>query len=175
MPIVNGRFYMNPQYVAALERARTADEDSIRANGAPQPSWLDRFLGLVPTGEEQEQMSQGDNGSSYIFPKAIQSGDRYELVAQNRNNAPAQQSGAQNTNQQTPQNVGATAEKYNGSSDWAFTAQKGASARNTNKCNAFVGDVTKEVGAPASVTGSDGKSRYPLAAEWADKNTKIAN
>jgi hypothetical protein len=96
-------------------------------------------------------------------------------LGRNRNNAPAQQSGAQNTNHQIPQNVGATAEKYNGSSDWAFTVQKGASARNTNKCNAFVGDVTKVVGAPASVTGSYGKSRYPQAAEWADKNTKIAN
>jgi hypothetical protein len=35
--------------------------------------------------------------------------------------------------------------------------------------------VTKEAGAPVSVTGSDGKSRYPLAGELADKNTKIAN
>src|SRR4051812_19151532 len=26
-----------------------------------------------------------------------------------------------------------------------------------------------------SVTGSNGKPRYPLAAEWADKNTKIDN
>lgn len=38
-----------------------------------------------------------------------------------------------------------------------------------------MGDVTKEAGAPASVIGSEGKSRYPLAAEWADKNTKITN
>ena len=51
--------------------------------------------------------------------------------------------------------------------------RKGAFAPNTNKCNEFVGDVTKEAGAPASVIGSDGKSRYPLAAEWADPKTKI--
>jgi hypothetical protein len=78
-------------------------------------------------------------------------------------------------NQTTQQNVADTAQKYDGSKDWAFTAQKGAFACNTNKCNAFVGDVTKEAGAPVSVTGSDGKSRYPLASELADKNTKIAN
>jgi RHS repeat-associated protein len=81
---------------------------------------------------------------------------------------------AQN-NAQTRADVATTAEKYNGSTDWAYSKQKGAFACNTNKCNAFVGDVTKEAGAPASVTGSDGKSRYPLAAEWADKNTKIDN
>ncbi len=81
---------------------------------------------------------------------------------------------AQN-NEQTRANVAATADKYNGSTDWAYSKQKGAFACNTNKCNAFVGDVTKEAGAPASVTGSNGKSRYPLAAEWADKNTKIDN
>jgi hypothetical protein len=78
-------------------------------------------------------------------------------------------------NEQTRANVAATADKYNGSTDWAYSKQKGAFACNTNKCNAFVGDVTKEAGAPASVTGSNGKSRYPLAAEWADKNTKIDN
>src|ERR1700676_5298766 len=76
-------------------------------------------------------------------------------------------------NQQKRADIAKTAEKYNGSTDWGYSKQKGAFACNTNKCNAFVGDVTKEAGAPASVKGSDGKSRYPLAAEWADKNTKI--
>jgi hypothetical protein len=32
------------------------------------------------------------------------------------------------------------------STDWAYSKQKGAFACNTNKCNAFVGDVTKEPG-----------------------------
>jgi len=89
--------------------------------------------------------------------------------------AQAQAQQAQAQNQNTQQNVADTAQKYDGSKDWAFTAQKGAFACNTNKCNAFVGDVTKEAGAPVSVTGSDGKSRYPLASELADENTKIAN
>jgi RHS repeat-associated protein len=81
----------------------------------------------------------------------------------------------QETNQQRREAVASTAENYNGRPDWAFTAQKGAFACNTNKCNAFVGDVTKEAGAPVSVTGSDGKSRYPLASELADKKKEIAN
>jgi hypothetical protein len=66
-------------------------------------------------------------------------------------------------------------EKQDGETDWAYSAQKGNFMCNTNKCNEFVGDVTKEASAPASVTGSDGKSRYPTAWELADKNTKIAN
>jgi hypothetical protein len=78
-------------------------------------------------------------------------------------------------NQRTRENVAKTAEKYNGSNDWAYSKQKGAFACNTNKCNGFVGDVTKEAEAPVLVTGSDGKQRYPLASELADKNTKIAN
>ena len=36
----------------------------------------------------------------------------------------------------------------------------------------MIRDVTKEVGAPASITGKDGKSRYPLASEWADTSKK---
>jgi RHS repeat-associated protein len=102
----------------------------------------------------------------------------YACVAgaqENKTDADKKTAESAQNNQQTRADVAATAEKYNGSTDWAFSKQKGAFACNTNKCNAFVGDVTKEAGAPASVTGKDGKSRYPLAAEWADKNTKIDN
>lgn len=175
MPIVNGRYYMNPQYGAALERARAADEEYVRVNGAPQPSWLDRFLGFASADDNREPISQGDSSSSDAFGQTSESGDPDALVAQNRSSEGTQQNQAQNARQQTPQDIAAAAGKYNGSPDWAFTARKGAFAPNTNKCNAFVGDVTKEAGALALVTGSDGKSRYPLAAEWADKNTKIAN
>ena len=174
MPVINGRYYMNPQHGVALEKAR-AEEESLRLNGAPQPSWLDRFLGLVPTDDVRQQISQAHSNSNAIFREEPRSGDLYEAEVQNQNIEPVQQRGAKNAEQRTPQNTAATAEKYNGSTEWAFTAQKGAFAPKTNKCNAFVGDVTKEAGAPASVTGSDGKSRYPLAAEWADKNTKITN
>jgi hypothetical protein len=49
MPTINGRYYMNPLYGAALERDRAADEAATRLNGEPEPSWLDHFLGLVAT------------------------------------------------------------------------------------------------------------------------------
>jgi hypothetical protein len=61
MPKINGRYYMNPQYGAGLESARAADDEFARVNGAPQPSWLDRFLGLVPTEDQQEQLNQHDS------------------------------------------------------------------------------------------------------------------
>lgn len=35
--------------------------------------------------------------------------------------------------------------------------------------------MTKEAGAKATVIGSDGKARPPLAGEWADPNTQIPN
>jgi hypothetical protein len=81
----------------------------------------------------------------------------------------------QGASQSTRDRIAEIAKKYNGSTDWAYAKQKGNFARNTNKCNKYVYDVTKEAGAEASVTGSDGKQRPPLAGEWADPNTKIAN
>ena len=72
-------------------------------------------------------------------------------------------------------NIADTAKKYEGSTDWAFAKRKDNFPPNTNKCNKFVYDVTKEAGAPATVIGSDGKPRPPLAGEWADPKTKIAN
>ncbi|MGA8013971.1 MAG: CHAP domain-containing protein [Candidatus Acidiferrales bacterium] len=69
--------------------------------------------------------------------------------------------------------IAVTARKYNGSTDWGFAKRKDNFASGTNKCNKFVYDVTKEAGATATVTGSDGKSRAPLAGEWADPNTHI--
>jgi hypothetical protein len=47
MPVINGRYYMNSQYGKALERDRIADEEHRRMHGAPQPSWLDHFLGFA--------------------------------------------------------------------------------------------------------------------------------
>jgi hypothetical protein len=71
--------------------------------------------------------------------------------------------------------IAGIAGKYNGSTDWGFAKRKGNFPPNTNKCNKFVYDVAKEGGAEPTVIGSDGKPRPPLAAEWADPNTKIAN
>jgi hypothetical protein len=61
MPTINGRYYMNPQYGAALERARAADEGSIRVNGMPQPSWLDRLLGFAPHEELEHNYNRTRN------------------------------------------------------------------------------------------------------------------
>jgi hypothetical protein len=47
MSVINGRYYANPQYGRALERARAANAESRRVHGEEQPSWLDHFLGLV--------------------------------------------------------------------------------------------------------------------------------
>ena len=87
----------------------------------------------------------------------------------------AQEERAPHENSDIRHKIAETARKYDGSTDWAFAKQKGNFARNTNKCNQYVYDVTKEAGAEATVIGSDGKPRPPLAAEWADPNTKIAN
>jgi len=69
--------------------------------------------------------------------------------------------------------IAATAEKYSGSTAWAFAKRKDNSGPGTSKCNKFVYDVTKESGAEATVIGSDGKPRPPLAAEWADPSVEI--
>lgn len=47
MPVINDRYYANPQYGRALERDRIADEESRRVQGEPKPSWLDHFLGFA--------------------------------------------------------------------------------------------------------------------------------
>jgi hypothetical protein len=47
MPLINDRYYANPQYGSALERDRAADGEFRRAHGEPKPSWLDHFLGFA--------------------------------------------------------------------------------------------------------------------------------
>jgi hypothetical protein len=64
MPIINDRYYMNPQYGAAMERARAADMESARVNGLPQPSWLDRFLGFAPQEELEHNYNRIRNDSN---------------------------------------------------------------------------------------------------------------
>jgi hypothetical protein len=88
---------------------------------------------------------------------------------------PMQARDPQHKNSEKRSTIAKTARKYSGSSEWAFAKRKGNFAPDTNKCNQYVYDVTKEAGAEAAFAGSDGKSRPPLAAEWADPNTKIAN
>jgi RHS repeat-associated protein len=132
-------------------------------------SWNAAIDGLFCAGESEscETVAESIAAATQIQAQ--------NLAAQTANQQQAQATAQQPAQETTQQKIADTAEKYNGSPDWAFAARKGSFACNTNKCNEFVGDVTKEAGAPVSVTGSDGKQRYPLAAELADKNTKIAN
>ncbi len=59
MPVINGRYYMNPQYGQALERDRSVDEEQRRVHGDPQPSWLDHFLDFAQTpGVKQAEPTQ---------------------------------------------------------------------------------------------------------------------
>jgi len=67
MPVINSRYYMNPQYGKALERDRIADEEHRRVHGDPQPSWLDHFLGFAekpgvkqaePTRQKRAEMQE---------------------------------------------------------------------------------------------------------------------
>jgi hypothetical protein len=81
----------------------------------------------------------------------------------------------QHKNSEKRSSIAETAAKYNGSTEWAFAKRKGNFAPDTNKCNQYIYNVTKEAGAEAAFVGSDGKPRPPLTAEWADPNTKIAN
>jgi hypothetical protein len=55
MPVINGKYYMNPQYGRALERDRTLDEEHRRVHGEPEPSWLDHHLGFAGDSSAQHQ------------------------------------------------------------------------------------------------------------------------
>jgi hypothetical protein len=58
MPIINGTYYMSPQYGVGLERAKAADAEFRRVRGEREPPWLDHFLGLLPTAAEQARQSR---------------------------------------------------------------------------------------------------------------------
>lgn len=65
--------------------------------------------------------------------------------------------------------IARTAERHEGSTDWAYDKKKDDFPAGTYKCNKFVYDVLKEAGATAPKKG-----RWPLqAADWADRNRTI--
>jgi hypothetical protein len=76
---------------------------------------------------------------------------------------------------ETWQRIAQTARKYNGSSVWAYSKRKDNFPANTDKCNKYVYDVTKEAGAEARTKGSKGKMRPLLAGEWANPSVSIPN
>jgi hypothetical protein len=157
VPMINGRYYMNPQYAATLERVRTVDEESVRANGTPQPSWLDRFLGLVPTGGEQEQISRLDINSSDIFSELAESGDEYSQRAQNQ---PATGEGSQ-ANLDRRAGIAAATAAHEGDTSMPYMPGRAT-------CNLFVQKAVAESGAPKPlVRKADGRMGAPSAAELA--------
>ena len=168
MPFINGRFYINPAYGRALERAR-------RAEGV----WSEQFPEFAePSLQEQDFWSGGAPSEAQR-----ESSDSHWVTIGGHHILIEKEGGSQGShghrNQQRQHairdRIAKTARNYTGRTDWAYAKQKGDFPRNTNKCNKFVYDVTKEAGAEALVVGSDGKPRAPLAAEWADPNTKIPN
>lgn len=71
MPIINGKYYMNPQYGRALERDRSSDEEARRLYGEPEHSWLDHFLGFADqTGTRQATQSAQQRPLSQTQTKA---------------------------------------------------------------------------------------------------------
>jgi RHS repeat-associated protein len=69
--------------------------------------------------------------------------------------------------------------KYLGSTDWNYEKEKGNFPENSNKCNKFVYDCTKEAGASPGLPNGNplkkifGNGSPPLAKQWADPNYSI--
>jgi len=152
VPWINGRFYPNPLFGRALERARMADASQV---------WSEELLEL----ERQGFLRQGPGASpthDLISPQ-INAG---HWVTIDHRHVLIHDAG---------ERIARTANKCEGSTDWAYSNRKGNFPPNTDKCNKYVYDVTKEAGAEALTKGSNGKMRPPLAAEWADPNVSIPN
>lgn len=78
--------------------------------------------------------------------------------------------------------IALTAEKYIGSKNWAYDAQKDNFDSGTNKCNKFCFDVLEEAGASPGTPNHSGfiktllglgEDYPPTAGQWADPNFKI--
>jgi hypothetical protein len=149
MPFINGRFYMNPAYGRAIERARRANQ-----------IWSEEIPGLGGS-HLQEQVFWSDNS-----PRDSQqrhSGehwitiDGHHVLIEGDGEQHSQRDRGRQRQRATRERIANIAKRYAGSTDRAYATQKGNFARNTNKCNKFVYDVTKEAGAEATYTGKDGK------------------
>jgi hypothetical protein len=168
MPFINGRFYINPAYGRAFEQARRADgvwseqfPEFAEPSAREQDFWSDRS-----PREAQRQSSDSH---------WVTIGGHHVLIEKEEGNQKSRNRRNQQRQRAIRNRIAETASKYRGRTDWAYAKQKGNFPPNTNKCNKFVYDVTKEAGAEGRVTGSGGKQRPPLASEWADRNTKITN
>ena len=148
MPIINGRYYMNPQYGLAVERARAADEEHRRLHGEPKPSWLDHFLGLVPTPQEQERIHTRNIPPSDIFDQLNHSGHEYAVAYQSH------QAGAQSP-RPPADNTTVGNSVYNETSGLRPTSPAGpGSAQDLSKARAGIAGVTKNRAAAGKGVGT---------------------
>jgi hypothetical protein len=180
MPFVNGRFYMNPAYGRALEAARTKDSAKRRGSHpfARRSDLIDRYGESTPantllSSEQDRNLDHQDAGQNNGHWVTIDG--HHVLIDEADGTQHSRRDRGRQRQQAIRESIAKIAGKYAGNTGWAFAKQKDDFARNTNKCNKYVYDVTKEAGAEPSIVGSDGKARPPLAGEWADPNTKIAN
>lgn len=222
MPFVNGRYYMNPRYGAAIERGRQSNSDAFDAIVKSLETGSTRSLleEILRGGVESSVQPAGPNGSSStprIVPVAAQAttspnqqhaqprastqdssqrdvrGDsdghwvtidhRHVFIRESSGDGHDQRRQAAQQNEEKRNDIANIAKEYNHSTAWAFDKKKDDFPAGSNKCNKYVYDVTTEAGARPivigkdgkPVLGEDGKPRPPLAGEWADPNTKIAN
>lgn len=128
------------------------------------------------------------NGRFYMSPAQGRAAEAARVAASSSKDAAPSQLGPQSEDghwitingrhvfiEDPHQRIAKIARKYNGRTDWAYGKRKDNFPPNTDKCNKFVYDVTKEAGSEALVKGSDGKLRPPLAGEWANPKVKIPN
>lgn len=81
--------------------------------------------------------------------------------------------------------IARNAEKYIGSTDWAYDVEKDNFGSNTNKCNKFCFDVLEESGIPPSIVSEEipagvdmgyyERKRPPTAGEWGNPSKRIDN
>lgn len=175
MPVINGRFHMNPSYGRALERPRDAEA----ARNHHRRSSIGRLTSPGDTDDPLGIPVDSSNGVLYLQSSANTSGSQkvgqngHWVTVDDRHVFLHEPQSAGPRCDTARKRVAKIAEKYDGRTEWAFDKRKDNFGPGTNKCNKFVYDVTKEAGAPATVIGSDGKPRPPLASEWADPHTDI--
>lgn len=160
LSVSTGRFHTMDSYEGDQENPATLHKYVYVANNPVNmvdPSGHDFELGAV-----LGSINGIGNITSFISPV----GQQIQMLAQEQ--APSAANLARRNK------IDVIARKYDGSHKWDFAVKKDEFPPNSNKCNKFVYDVTKEAGAAAIVTAQR-TQRPPLAAEYADKNTKIPN
>ncbi len=126
----------------------------------------------TPNSGEQSHRAQARDASDGHW---VTIDHRHVFIQESKSNHAEHAHGSAQHNQRRREEIADIAKEYDHSTAWAFNKKKDDFPAGSNKCNKFVYDVTNEAGAKATVIGSDGKARPPLAAEWADPHTRIPN